>query len=168
MQNLEVVTPSIWYNFKADAKQLIIFHSKRLNTSFRLDDKKLQKEYFNLKKVNADSSKIQECENKVNQLLESYNEGSKIRSKAQNLEFAEKPITFFLNKKTKRAEKRTLDKLLVDGILVNKQNEILKHVRDFYKLLFSKSSIDQSLVDYFLNDLKYLSDEQRLLKLINF
>ena len=163
LQNLEVVTLSIWDKVKADAKQLIIFHSKRLNTSFRLDYKKLQKEYFNLKKVNADSSKIQECENKINQLLESYSEGSKIRSKAQNLEFAEKPTRFFLNKETKRAEKRTLDKLLVDGILVNKQNEILKHVRDFYKQLFSKSSIDQSLVDYFLNDLKYLSDEQRLL-----
>ena len=49
LQNLEVITPGIWDKFKADAKQLIIFHSKRLNTSFCLDYKKLQKEYFNLK-----------------------------------------------------------------------------------------------------------------------
>ena len=101
MQNLEVITRSIWDKIKADAKQLIIFPSKRLNTSFLSDYKKLQKEYFNLKKVNAESSKIRECENKINQLLESYNKGSKIRSKAQNLEFTEKATRFFLNKETK-------------------------------------------------------------------
>ena len=34
------------------------------------------------------------------------------------------------------------------------------HVREFYKQLFTKESIDQSLVDYFLSGLNVLTEEQ--------
>ena len=46
LQNLENIAPDIWDRFKLDVKKLIIAHSKRLNISFWLKYKELQKDYF--------------------------------------------------------------------------------------------------------------------------
>ena len=50
----------------------------------------------------------------------------------------EKPSRYFLNKE-KRAQKKVIEELEVGkGVTVSELNDIMKHVRDFYKQLFEK------------------------------
>ena len=106
-------------------------------------------------------SKVQDCENTLNSLLEEYIEGFRVRSKVNKLSFDEKLSRFFLNKECHRAKRKVIEKLQIgDGDFVKKKNYILFHVKEFYKQLFSKDSIDQDLFNYFLSYLNVLSKEQ--------
>ena len=141
-------------------------HSKRINIIFRSKFKCIQKQFRKFRSLNQSfpgmyEDKIQECEGNLNNLLEEHNEGFKIRSKVNKLSFDEKPSRFFLNKECHRAKKKVIDKLKIeDGQFVETKKDILYHVREFYKQLFSKETIDQSVVDYFLTGLNVLSKEQ--------
>ena len=164
--NVENIEPDVWDLFKEECKKLAKFHCKRLNMVFRSKYKSVQKQFYHFRDLNKSfpgvyDSKVQDCENTLNSLLEEYNEGFRVRSKVNKLSFDEKASRFFLNKACHRAKRKVIDKLDVRyRDFVKKREDILFHVREFYKQLFTKESIDQSLVDYFLSDLNVLTEEQ--------
>ena len=140
--NVDNIEPEIWDAFKKECKSLAIIHSKRLNMVFRSKFKTLQKQFHNFQNLNRSfpgvyKNEVQECEDNLNQLLEEYSEGFRVRSKINKLSFDEKPSRFFLNKECHRAEGKFIDKLEVrGGDFVKKKEDILFHVREFYKQLF--------------------------------
>ena len=69
-------------------------------------------------------------------------------------------VDIFFNRERKKSENRIIDKLVVSNPLtVTKYEDIIFH--EFYEQLFKKEAFDQSLVNYFLNDLVSLSEDQR-------
>ena len=67
--------------------------------------------------------------------------GMVIRSRANWLEYGEKPSKFFLNLETKNTINKNISELLIDGKKITEQEQIIKEVRNFYKSLYKKQDI---------------------------
>ena len=169
LKDSQVISSDVWDRFKSKCKQVIQIHSKRLNIIKFQKYKDLHKDFVKLKNMNRASpgqydNEIQNCQIKMNNFCELYNEGCKVRAKVKQLNFEDKPNRFFFNKERKKTETKVIAKLQVnDSLTVYNYKDIKFHVGQFYEQLFQKESIDQSLVDNFLKDLHTLTENQKLL-----
>ena len=165
LKSLDVISSETWDGFKLKCKQIIQFHSRRLNDIKFQKYKTLHRKFLKLRQLNKNNpgvceSELQCCELEINNFFKEYNDGCKIRAKIKKLDFDEKPSRFFLNRERKIADNKVIDILEVrNGLLVTKYKDIIHHVRAFYEQLFHKEEVDQSLVDYFLKDLPVLTQE---------
>ena len=106
LQGLKDISGVVWDNFKLNCKKIIKFHSKRIHTIKRQNFRKIQSEYRKYKILNDESGlykqELQNLDSKLNQFLDDFIEGSKVRSKVNNLNFDEKPSRYFLNRERKK------------------------------------------------------------------
>ena len=162
LKSLEIITSEMWDSFKLKCKEVIQFHSKRLNQIRFVKYKTLQNKLKKLEILKKSNSEIQNCEIEINKFFDTFHDGCKVRSKVKSLNFEEKTSRYFLNRERKKSENRIIDKLEVSNSLtVTKYKDTIFHVKQFYEQLFKKEAIDQSLVNYFLNDLVSLTKDQR-------
>ena len=64
-----------------------------------------------------------------------------IRSRANWLEYGEKPSKFFLNLESKHTINKNITELETERGKITDQNEVLLEVQDFYKNLYKKKTI---------------------------
>ena len=99
LEGLGEISGAVWDRFKLRCKEIIKFHSKRLFIIKRQKYKTLQCEYRKYKTLNENSGlyvdKLKELDSQINECLDSFIEGSKIRSKVSSLNFDEKPSRYF-------------------------------------------------------------------------
>ena len=114
LEGLGEISGAVWDRFKLRCKDIIKFHSKRLFIIKRQKYKTLQCEYRKYKTLNENSGlyvdKLQELDSQISACLDSFIEGSKIRSKVSSLNFDEKPSRYFLNKEKRKATKKNHQK----------------------------------------------------------
>ena len=162
----QIMSSAVWELFKKGTKDLIKIHSHRLNVNMRSRYKVLQKElakYVRLEALRPNTcvSQIKDCEIRIGHFFEELGEGSKIRAKIKYLDNSEKPSRHFFRQEAMRQEARCIRKLQTgENSFCTSQSEIEKQVWDFYHDLYAKEDIDQSLVDYFLDDLDGLTKDQ--------
>ena len=149
-----------WEECKGVFKDLIILHSKRLslNRNFVLND--LRKSLFELSHTSPDSPLINDLKLQVNDLMNLYNEGVKIRAKVRNFNFDDKCTKFFFDQVKSKGKKKFIDKISVNGTLINDTKEIINETKSFYSSLFTEEPVCDSQVNFFLSDCNTLSSDQ--------
>ena len=70
--------------------------------------------------------------------------GAVIRSRANWLEYGEKPSKFFLNLETKNTINKSIPELMINSIKITDQEQIIKEVRTFYEKLYKKEEIQNT------------------------
>ena len=94
-------------------------------------------------KENPDNSELIDLKkDELEQLRDIKLQGFVIRSRVQNIQLNEKPTKFFCNLEKAKYIDKTIKKIsLNDGKVINKQGDILLHVKDFYTDLFNQKDI---------------------------
>lgn len=154
-----------WDGFKSSVKRLVILHSNRLSLQSQKHLHNLMAQFRDLKaqeRVNPGihAANILRIEFEIESLLVKTAHGAKIRSKAKYLDDAEKPTRYFLRKEKNRGQHKFISELETAKGKITEKSDILKYCKEFYKELYSKVDIDQSLLDFFVKDLPKLSEEQ--------
>jgi hypothetical protein len=153
-----------WESCKFKFKNCIFNHSCRLANNHRANLSVLETRLAvlmqnELSQPGKFKDDIAEVKLQMQLLTNKKLEGARVRSKAVFLDNEEKPTSFFLKKEKSRAAKSRITKLVVDGVTISDNVEIINNCRDFYQRLYDCEPIDSSLVDFFLDGLPRLSDE---------
>jgi exonuclease III len=84
------------------------------------------------------------------------------RSRAKWAEKGEKSNKYFLNLLKDRQRKMQIRKIISNGVMYYKQDEISKAINEFYKDLYKKKNVEQELIkDEMFNDLPKLNTSQQ-------
>ena len=163
----EVKDADWWEYFKQRSKSLIIDYSRRNSRARNKEIIDMENHLRKLYKLNVlhpgkYSADIRNCKNELNNLLLCNIEGSKIRSRAKLFDSSEKPSRYFLRREKKRSKKKLITSLQTEDGRVSDNPSIRNVCYNFYKQLYTSSSIDKDLLDYFTHDLPQLSEEDRL------
>ena len=156
-----------WETCKGEFKQLLIGHSIRLGMIYKERHKTanwdLQKLLQQSRRPNSPANlqdQIVAAREVIDNLYTERAEGSKIRAKVQHLEKDEKPTRYFLHKEKQSAESKFIKQLTTEaGQVVSTDDEIQEECKTFYQDLYKFEPIDNSLNDYFLQDLPKLNEE---------
>jgi hypothetical protein len=100
---------------------------------------------------------IESIKSELSAFLQFKAEGAKIRAKVRYLECYEKPTRFFLKEERRRASKKLIDKLSVDGKSIDTLDGIKAECLSFYSNLLAEEPIDGPLAGHFLEGLPQLS-----------
>jgi exonuclease III len=152
-----------WDDCKTRIKDLIIWHSSRLQKNRADKLNLLDKEINNFKKLynceNGDqhpliSEKIAE----KTTILKFKCEGARIRAKIDRILTDEKPIEAFLHLEKRKAERKTIKKLTDNnGKQIEGIKPILEYVRSYYSNLFSSEPIKKETWPSFLSNIPKLN-----------
>ena len=107
---------------------------------------------------------LTEKKNDLNQIIETQTNGIILRAKAEWIEGAEKNTRCFSNLEKKRAESKTITRLVnKNNIEITTSDNILNETKQFYKTLYNKvDTIINDDIDFFPNNEdKILDEEQR-------
>ena len=109
------------------------------------------------------STQIRDLECSLSSLAMQEAEGAKIRSRVKWIEEGEKPTRYFFCREQQRAAKNTFDSLLNShGLETSAQDEMEAILVDFYKVLYSRDSLDLQAQGSLIDDLEYsLSTSER-------
>ena len=99
----------------------------------------------------------------LNDIIKTQTKGSILRAKAQWIEGAEKNTKYFSNLEKKRAESKTINRLLnKHNIEITEPEEILMETKDFYTNLYDKvDTITNDDLDFFPNNIENKIDDQQ-------
>ena len=95
-------------------------------------------------------------------LLQEKVEGARLRAKLNQIDFDEKPSSYFFRREVSRGKAKTIEKLVVNDVSVSDQDGIKASCRTFYKDLFSSEPIDIATVNDFTDNLPFLKVEDKL------
>ena len=106
------INPEWWEQCKNHCKEITINHSKRLANKTRNKITVLEYKLSKYQQLQTDlpgafKEEILNLEQQLKLLLTKENEGSKIRSRIQQIDSSEKTTTFFLRKEEKNIMKKT-------------------------------------------------------------
>jgi hypothetical protein len=160
-------TTEWWEKCKQEFRQLIICHSMRLSRIGQLELKEAKRALIKLTRHEESNGttpelqyQIRQAQSVIDKLNDSYLEGAKIRSKVKWLETNEKPTRFFLQKEKKSATDKVITSLLTEeGNLITNSSDIKEECTKYYEQLYNQKRIDNSLYEYFLEDIPTLSQE---------
>ena len=116
-----------------------------------------------------DDKKKEEYEQAKQSLDEYYNKithGLIIRSKSNWIEYGEKSNKYFLTLEKQRKNKSSIKKLIVNDKCVDNDDEILAHIKSFYKCLYSKQPVqlnDKNALDFLNTNGIHLSRQSTML-----
>ena len=104
-----------------------------------------------------------EQKQRLNEILDTKIKGSMLRANAIHIESNEKNSNYFANLERKQAERKTINKLNIDGKLVTGIKPILQEEVNYYKKLYTKDETLQPEIKHiFLNDtLKTLNEDEK-------
>ena len=155
------------YNFR---KHGISYSKKkafeRRNKEFEIEKNlKKAKASFENNPSMAHRLEIQKNQDLLDGFYEEKAKGARLRAKVRWYENGERSTKYFFNLEKRNAVKKCIKKLNVDGRCITKQNEILKHQKEFYQNLYSSQDNDCSENDIlsFLSNSSFskLNDELR-------
>jgi hypothetical protein len=161
----KVITQELWDDFKVLIKDFIIKFCKKKARADRAIDRDLRNEYYSL--VRAEnlspgnfSEQIVNLKHRLNERQQSLFAGSKIRSKADTLDNAEKPSRFFYRAEYIKGSKKKISKIVdIDNIECTSADDISTAFQDFYASLFTSGGIDGATADEFTRDVPVLTKE---------
>lgn len=156
-----------WENCKTHFRQLLISHSMRISRISHLKLKEAKRDLTKLIRLEENTETTSELENQikeaqsvVDKLSATFLEGTKIRSKVKYLETNEKPTRFFLQKEKKSATDKYIKSLKNDkGEVITTSSGIKEECSIFFETLYSRKPTDDSLDEYFLQDIPTLNTE---------
>ena len=162
--------PLIWYdNLKFKIKQTAKIFSQRKARNERSEYFKLQRDYEKLSlqaadDINFDSNKFEEIKLKLKEYEDNLCKGAILRSKAHWAIEGDKNSKFFLQLEKYKQNNNSIKELKnINGELLTTTEEILDEVYNFYKDLYSSTSINKSKALEILSFIsKQVSDEDVL------
>lgn len=174
--NLGCNPNTLWEVIKSTIRNETIKYSSFKNKQNKKDELQLINQIKELESqlngINPDTDTITEHIDEAISKLETINEqkinGFLLRAKAVHVENNEKNSKYFANLEKQRAEKKTIYKLIdKNNIEIYDQTNIMSHIHQFYKKLYSKNTIDSSKVEENLNmfisdNLNKITEEERL------
>ena len=150
---------------RGEAISYASFAKKQSVNSEKDLEKKIEELERKLTILNDKNSILEEID-KLKLELEAFrlktNEGIAIRSRIKWMEFGEKPSKFFLNLEKQNNINKEIRQLSTEnGDILDKQNDILKEVFDFYSNLYAEKETDEINLEMLLNhpDIPKLSSQ---------
>ena len=107
-----------------------------------------------------------EVKNKLEELYEKKAEGLRLRAKVRWYEQGEKSTKYFLNLEKRNYKKKTVEKVMVNGDLLTRPQDILKAQYHFYESLYSKdkSNFSKTALNSLLAGLKIPSLDEQMMR----
>ena len=146
-----------WELIKLAIRGSTIQFATRKKKSNRLKLNALEKKLVSLEKeIEEGTTILENTENQIRLVMHERNElvriktkGAMVRSRANWLNFAEKPSKYFLNLEKKRAQGKTLHRLLRDNDeIIEDKNDILSEIKNYYEQLYTTGrSIDLTFTE---------------------
>ena len=155
----------LWDHLKEQIKNFCIHYSKQKAKVKRSVLRYLEKsyhrlQYFENKNPGEFIDRIREVKVQIKELQSKDYSGSIIRSRSENLIHDEKPSKFFFQQEIKRAKQKTITKIITESSRTcENSGDILEAFKDFYTKLYTDESIDQALVDDFLQSVPKLHND---------
>jgi exonuclease III len=150
--------------------ETIKFTSKKAKLE-KEDESKLISEIKEIEKdiaTNKDKDETEELVNSLkekktnlNEIIEHRIKGILVRSKADQIEFDEKNSKYFSNLEKKKSEQKLINKLNVNGETITDQSKIRQAQLHFYKNLYDKKQTQESQINFFNNNMKTLSNDDK-------
>ena len=107
---------------------------------------------------------LQTAKSHLSHIINEKAKGAYVRSRSQNYEEGERNSSSFFNIEKRSSHKKSINKLRVSETEITKdQTQILGHMKDFYRKLYSKKTLQDA--DTFLNSLEppnTVSEEQSI------
>jgi len=155
------ISSEVWDVFKIDIKNFIISYCMKKQKRNRNNLKCLEKKYHNLQHLenkfpNQYIDQITSIKKQILELNNDNSNGVKIRSKANVIDFSEKPSKYFFKLESDRAFKKLISQIDVDSFSYKKTTDILQAFQEFYHDLFSEEEIDETLSNFFIENLPIL------------
>ena len=146
-----------WETMLTQIRGVIITYSMRKNRACKRLERDLSSKLEVLEQecncLNPDPNKINELEEtgkRLNEIRENKLRGVMMRSRAQWLEFGEKPTPYFLSLEKLNYVNKTIKEIQkTDIICISGQEEILKEVKCFYKNLYTERPRKTGLTESF-------------------
>ena len=144
-----MIDPSLyWETLLVTLRGEIIRFSKKLKRELTKKEKKLENEITELNNIINTGQYSKKLYNNLIQKNEEMIEirkkelnGMQIRSRANWLEYGEKPSKFFLDLESKNTINKNLKELETESGKITNQKEILEAVKNFYENLYKKRNI---------------------------
>ena len=161
------VKDHLWWEFcKREFKKCLIKNSKRIANQTKKEIAYLEEQLsiFSAKAtspVNPNKEIDQICANQIQVELKTFlqkqMEGARIRSKAKSLDNAEKPSKYFFRLEQKRQDANLINELYDPQTKTTTKdpNRICQLASNFYAELFKYEPVQDSEIDYFLENINF-------------
>jgi len=155
-----------WENTKEKIKNIIILHSKKRARESRAREIFLERQLLEYQRCTmflpgAFKEEIDYLKAELHSLITSRLEGVMIRSRATFIKNIDSPSSFFIRKERQHRSRKQIKTLMVDGVLITEREQLISTCKLFYQQLLTAKDIDLNLLEYFMDGLPRLSDEQR-------
>ena len=169
--NKETNPNTLWELIKGTIRNESIRYStlKKKQQKLREDEiKKALEQLENNLQNHTDDPNIEEITKSITNLKEELNEivehkinGFIIRSKAEIAEYNEKGSKYFSSLERKKAEKKTINQLNINGKLSTNQEDIFKELKRFYSKLYDRKECSSSSQNFFRHDINKLNQTEK-------
>ena len=148
--DIMISAPLFWETLLVTLRGKIITYAAKRKRNHNLVKKKIVEEIDSLDaKINtgngspAEMIKLNELNERLTQLRKEELNGALIRSRANWLEYGERPRKFFLNLENKNKVNKNISEIkLENGTTLNSQQEILDELADFYEGLYKEKKTE--------------------------
>jgi exonuclease III len=160
------LTTSWWDQAKGKIKTLIVEHSCRLANNKRVKLKKLNDDInrYQALKANDESidvmALIQTAKAEITAIHDEQLEGTKLRAKINFLNLSEKHNEYFLKTEKRKAIKKEILSLNINGTPSTDQEAIADHARGFYNTLLTDEGVDSQTWPLLVKGLPTLSPNE--------
>ena len=169
-----MIKPTLfWETLLVTLRGVIIRYGKRKKAATKRITKTLETNISTLdKKVSEGRASIEEMTQLVNlnsELIELRKEdlkGAYVRSRADWLEFGEKPSRYFLNLENRNRVNKSITEVLKDDqTVIRDQQQIIKNVKEFYEDLYKEENVTVDIDDPILLPTQLTQEEKDYLDL---
>ena len=159
LAGLEPVKDAAWWEGLKDCfRRIIRLHSVRLAKIRKFKMCNLEREINRLTAdPNADTAKLVSLKCELDNCFNYILKGDAIRAHLDSVQ--EMPKHFLNQQERFNGNRKRMDKLNTVYGLVTDNSLIIKHCSDFYSSLYSAEPVDDSAIDYFINDLPKLPED---------
>ena len=144
----ELDAQQIWEFLKYKIKsKTIAFGARQKRVNMDIINKK-QEEIRKLEEQRNSSNEselneiIDAKSTELKEILGQRAKGAQIRAKVDYLEFGEKSTKYFFKQEKRNYDAKTIEHLIIDGIHITEQKEILKEQHKYYQKLFTSNNIN--------------------------
>ena len=149
-----------WDDFKDHAKETTSRWCKRRKKVEDITYGQLCSEYREHEK-NKNIAEMTRVKNIIDANEEKKARGEQVRAKAQILDSNENPSAYFVHKEIHQGRKKNIEQIEVNGVLKDKQKEIVNAFKDFYTELYTAEHV-QEVSDDYLQGLPKLENNEEL------
>ena len=149
-----------WWDIgKKQIQDITINYCKKMSLKMKKQKKDLNDKLCQELKT-KNYKKYKELETKLQLLNEQDSFGTQIRSGQKIVEELEIPNDYFYRIEKNRKAKKQIYEMEVNGNLTKKQSEIGNHIREYYKVLYTDTKIDEKLAQEIIEKTNKKCSEQ--------